>query len=104
MHSYLCCHGVTSARHLMTNMWEAPEGQRDAFSISGRRASTHSLASVCMRCVGSVIHRDVDGSIGGEGRRSVCAVCTAPCLVELDLISGSRSEPIIGSLSRIIIS
>jgi hypothetical protein len=25
----LCCHGV-SGQHLMTNMWEAPEEQRDS--------------------------------------------------------------------------
>jgi hypothetical protein len=34
-------------------------------------------------------------------RRSVCVVCTAPCLVELDLISGPRSDPVYSLLKHI---
>jgi hypothetical protein len=43
--------------------------------------------------VGSVIYTDADLGIGNEVRRSVCVVCTAACLVELDVISGPRSDP-----------
>jgi hypothetical protein len=74
-------------------MWEAAEGQRNTsiYLSDGPHltASIHVYGSV-----GSVIHRDVARWDSVEVRRSVCVVCTAACLVELDLISGPRSDPI----------
>jgi hypothetical protein len=45
---------------------------------------------MCMKSVGSVIHTDVTVGRVIEARRSMCVVCTAACLVEVDLISGPR--------------
>jgi hypothetical protein len=42
--------------------------------------------------LGLVIRRDIISLC--EVRRSVCVVCTAACLVELDLISGARIDTI----------
>jgi hypothetical protein len=44
--------------------------------------------------LGSVIRRDSIVLSCCKVRRSVCVVCTAVCLVELDLISGARSDTI----------
>jgi hypothetical protein len=84
----LCWHGVSSGRDLMTNLWEALERQRDSSTGLTSQPSIHVYGSV-----GSVIHRDVVAT-GSVRSVAVCAVCTAPCLVELDLISRPRGDPI----------
>jgi hypothetical protein len=92
-----CGHPFLFSLHIVIKLDLKDRGTALSIGMSdGPRA--HSLASMCMRAsappfTGMSLLTGVVTSVA-LCVVYLCVVCTAPCLVELDLISGPRSDPI----------